>query len=440
MSFWSKLTGKNKTPDQLIMEGNLKGALKLIMEQLRNKPDEPTLLLKLADLYVRMGDTKNALKVYIRIGDYFGKKGFFNKSVAAFKKALNLDPENEELLQKMTEFNEKVPKYMINSTFLQSLRTAVANEDQTMVVPEGEDLDEADLALSALPEEETEGEEAPRVRRDPPTTIADNEEKEELPSWDLDADEAEALFADIDMELEEPSPTPSPIEEKSESIGNANLNLDNDFWDEEIEFDLDATLNAMEEAAEQEMAVAEIPPEPQEPAGVVFKIQENAIEEEADDDDPMFNTFDDAIDSLFRPKKNGDASHVIENKKHWPIFRTLPKDALVELIMALETKNFAQGQVICRQGERSSEMFLITEGKVQILMKQDAKIYKLATLGSGDFFGEGAMLTSQPRNASVLALEDTEVLILKQDQFQNLVNSHPEIHEIVESIWITRSQ
>jgi tetratricopeptide (TPR) repeat protein len=457
VSFWNKLTGKQKTLDQRIVEGDLRGALRIIMNQVKEKPEEPSLLLKLADLYVRLGEKGNALKVYLRVGEFYGNRCFFNKAVAAFKKALTLEPENQELLQKLAEFNEKVPKFMINSAFVQKVRASKVVDDQTMMLES-----EEEALLTALPLPTSEGEsssplEQPAVRR---PTVADGERpdlsEQEEPVWEMEDEEVARLIAEVQARDE--------IAGESREEEPPSALAPDSFWEQEIEFDLDATLNAMEESADAQR-VEELPVEPEdewleeetdspsqpsapsnqvaEPMGeaqeAVFR-KRSAKEESAleDSDDLAFNSFDDAIDTLFQAPREIETSHVTENRRHWPIFRTLPKDALMELIVALETRTFSQGQVICRQGEAGEEMFLVTEGKVQVLRKEDGRINRLATLESGDFFGEGALLTRSGRTASVLAIENTEVLVLDQVRFASLTRHFPAMRESIESIWDTR--
>ena len=61
---------------------------------------------------------------------------------------------------------------------------------------------------------------------------------------------------------------------------------------------------------------------------------------------------------------------------------------------------------------------MIRSGRVDILVDSGAGAKLVATLGKGDFFGEAALLTGAPRNATVVAKEDLEVYSLGNDDFQ----------------------
>ena len=85
------------------------------------------------------------------------------------------------------------------------------------------------------------------------------------------------------------------------------------------------------------------------------------------------------------------------------------RDKTVELEL-----EFADGDVIVTEGDRGSDMFIIQEGKVEVSRVLGGQPTVLATLDRGEFFGEMAVLESEPRSATVRAVGKTKVLVLKQ--------------------------
>lgn len=80
-------------------------------------------------------------------------------------------------------------------------------------------------------------------------------------------------------------------------------------------------------------------------------------------------------------------------------------------LLSLSAKHtFAPGEVICREGEKSTDFFVITKGTVTVEGDNFGTAKALATLGPGDFFGELAALAGQPRQATVTAAEPLDVL------------------------------
>jgi putative peptide zinc metalloprotease protein len=94
-------------------------------------------------------------------------------------------------------------------------------------------------------------------------------------------------------------------------------------------------------------------------------------------------------------------------------FATLDADRLRWLADRLERLTVPAGATIVRQGEPGDTCYLLRNGRVEVLAQQDGTAERsLATLGPGTLFGEAALLTEAPRNATVRALEPCELLAL----------------------------
>ncbi|MCA9133456.1 MAG: cyclic nucleotide-binding domain-containing protein, partial [Planctomycetales bacterium] len=76
--------------------------------------------------------------------------------------------------------------------------------------------------------------------------------------------------------------------------------------------------------------------------------------------------------------------------------------------------------VVIREGEVGDKFYLIRKGAVTV--RRGTPPVTLATLSEGDFFGEMALLTGQPRNASVQTLGETELYSLSQEQFRDAIS------------------
>jgi CRP/FNR family cyclic AMP-dependent transcriptional regulator len=82
---------------------------------------------------------------------------------------------------------------------------------------------------------------------------------------------------------------------------------------------------------------------------------------------------------------------------------------------------FPAGRVIARQGEVGTGFFVVESGRVDVV--RDGRI--VASLGPGEFFGELSVLDGKPRNAQVVAAEDTTTLALASWDFERTVLEHP---------------
>src|SRR4029077_11264090 len=73
------------------------------------------------------------------------------------------------------------------------------------------------------------------------------------------------------------------------------------------------------------------------------------------------------------------------------------------------------------------EMFIIHEGKIEILNQVGGKETVLAVLEKGDFFGEMSVLEEMPRAASARAITDTRLLQINGSTFDQMLRDNPEI-------------
>lgn len=84
---------------------------------------------------------------------------------------------------------------------------------------------------------------------------------------------------------------------------------------------------------------------------------------------------------------------------------------------------FSDGQVIARQGDVGSGLFIIASGAVRVVRDGDT----IATLGPGEFFGELSVLDGQPRTAQVVAAGPTVCLALSTWEFEAVVRERPDV-------------
>jgi len=115
-----------------------------------------------------------------------------------------------------------------------------------------------------------------------------------------------------------------------------------------------------------------------------------------------------------------------------PLFQRLGSAALVEIVRALRPRVVPAGTVICRKGETGDRMFFIVEGRVSVATPNPVE------LGSGSFFGEMALITGEPRSATVSAVTEVSLLSLYSVDFQMLSKSSPEIADIIRKTALER--
>ncbi|MBF0332133.1 MAG: Crp/Fnr family transcriptional regulator [Alphaproteobacteria bacterium] len=90
-------------------------------------------------------------------------------------------------------------------------------------------------------------------------------------------------------------------------------------------------------------------------------------------------------------------------------------------------RTLAQGEVVFEEGAEGDEMFVVLDGRVDIVKRINGETTLLAQVVKGDFFGEmGVIEVASPRSATALAGQDgTRVLAIDQARFVYLVSHQP---------------
>lgn len=88
-------------------------------------------------------------------------------------------------------------------------------------------------------------------------------------------------------------------------------------------------------------------------------------------------------------------------------------------------KEYADGEVICRQGERGDRMYVIQRGAASVLHEEGGVESLVGDLKAGDIFGEMAIFDHQPRSATVRATGIARVLTLDKRAFLRQVHEDP---------------
>lgn len=97
-------------------------------------------------------------------------------------------------------------------------------------------------------------------------------------------------------------------------------------------------------------------------------------------------------------------------------------------MQAAEHRRVPAGRMIFEQGDPGDSFFMITSGRIRIFRKNaEGMETELAVLGSGDSFGEMALLTGAVRSANVAALEDLDLTVLAKVHFDRILRSYPEV-------------
>jgi putative ABC transport system ATP-binding protein len=109
-----------------------------------------------------------------------------------------------------------------------------------------------------------------------------------------------------------------------------------------------------------------------------------------------------------------DALRICEFLRPIDLFKTLTPRQLTDVAEKMTKRHYAAGETIIREGEAGEEFFLVSEGEVDVIRAD----HEVARLGSGTFFGEVALISGEPRNATVVAIGEVDTYVLGKTDFE----------------------
>src|SRR5271169_1890790 len=129
-----------------------------------------------------------------------------------------------------------------------------------------------------------------------------------------------------------------------------------------------------------------------------------------------------------------DAVRICEFLRAVDLFRALTPTQLTEVAEKMTKRHFTPGETIVREGEPGEDFFLISDGEVDVVRAD----HEVARLGRGEFFGEVALISGEPRNATIIATEPLDTFVLGKDDFQAAVASSLSFRDQLYRVYFVR--
>lgn len=485
----------------LIAKKNFSKAIEVIKEQLKNNKHDTRLRNQLADVLINVGKTNEAINILMPLADEFAKEGFAAKAISVLKKIQRLAPGRDDVAVKLAGLiQEKQQQATANLPSAAPGGFELGMEEIGMEGPgggfelgmeAGPELGmeapgpipepgpppapappRAPAPKAAPPPPKPKPRPAPAPAPPPPAPapvedmdLAGFEGLEGAQADDggLQLDEAPLdLGSDAEAAGPEPAPEPEPepepeveLEPEPEPVPEVELEPEPDVQVEPVveaqaepdfagdEFNLDAgagdedefnlDLEPGEEPAEVEPQL-EPEPEAEDPlsdAGFADELM-SAIDDAFGDLD--FGD-DSGSDEAAAPAASEGGAQIVVS----PLFKDFSVDEMIAVIQGLNLLTFKRGQVILRQGEPGNSLYMLSSGTVKAFVKKDGKQVPVAELEEGAFFGEMSILTGNPRTASIVALEDCELLELDRPTLDGITQSHPHVMDVLKEFAAQRS-
>ena len=136
-----------------------------------------------------------------------------------------------------------------------------------------------------------------------------------------------------------------------------------------------------------------------------------------------------------KPPRTTGVDSLAERLAAVDIFSPLSTEELARLAAAAVSHVYAPGEAIIRAGDAADSMFVVHHGRVEVRLADNGQQARtVASLCEGNFFGEMALFTGEPRTASVVAVEETEVVEIGHQAMKHLFQTNPELVESLSHI------
>jgi ATP-binding cassette subfamily B protein len=120
--------------------------------------------------------------------------------------------------------------------------------------------------------------------------------------------------------------------------------------------------------------------------------------------------------------------------RHVTLFNALDLETLTTLANRFSPEYIGEGQIVITEGEPGDKLYLIARGQVEVLMRSDqGPAQRIDTMQDGDHFGEMALLSNTPRNATIRTLTGSLFLTLPKAEFLDLVQTLPAVRAAVDA-------
>jgi hypothetical protein len=126
--------------------------------------------------------------------------------------------------------------------------------------------------------------------------------------------------------------------------------------------------------------------------------------------------------------------------KRVPLFENLAPGDIKQVAALAQEESFSEGVNIVQEGDIGDVMFIILSGEVRVLVTQGKKEVEIARRKAGEYVGEMALISREPRSATVSAVGNVRALAIDQKSFESLLRDRPDASLAVIQVLCERLQ
>lgn len=137
-------------------------------------------------------------------------------------------------------------------------------------------------------------------------------------------------------------------------------------------------------------------------------------------------------------KQRRDLERCLHALQQVDILKPLRQAELERIAEQLRYAPFAAGEVITRQGATAHWLYVVLSGVAEVRVERDGVERPVAQIRAPGFFGEMALMTGEPRTATVIAVTDVECYRLDKESFDQILHARPEIAAEISTVLAKR--
>ena len=385
--------------NEALASGKYKRALTAYLELERFEPNDAQWSKRAAETYRRLGKDRDAIDAYQRAVERYAQGGFLVQAIAVCKLILQIDPKNDDALRRIATINEQIGAGPSRAVAMAEHNPALADSA-------------AVAALKGRPEG-TGSHAAMRQRKAstaPPTNIART-----ITPQQLAARTPGSTPPPIAMPRTKSKPITLPPGQGIDSVELKN-EVANSFEREEKSGVFVIPIDEPNAFEDESASVVDVIVEP--PSDAVD------VPDEAVDESTELELADIEEIPLPEPRVLGIAAATALAAT--PLFAGLPHEALEALVEKLHLVQLSPGEVLFHEGDPGDALYVIVEGEVSVQAEGPPRV-EMARLGAGGFLGEVALMTDQPRSATISATQDSELLRIDRQTLSQVLAQHGEV-------------
>ena len=113
--------------------------------------------------------------------------------------------------------------------------------------------------------------------------------------------------------------------------------------------------------------------------------------------------------------------------KRVPLFANLSPGDLKQVAAIAQEESFSDGVMLTNEGDIGDVMFIIVSGEVRVTTTRNQNEVELARRKAGEYVGEMALISKEPRSASLAAVGNVHALCIDQKSFESLLRDRPDV-------------